>query len=301
MKRSSSSRGPSRVSQREVQHPGDASEDAPRDISSGDEPRSGRARFESSLRYEHERQHWPRRHASSDTAHEERFRGASSRGEGDEEEALGQARLQTARRRRAKQKVRATTLLFVVPTVAFSLVLMALAHVVFADWRRYNSEEAIARAQLVALEEQLDNGKRRLAVLRSDKGREQLLVEHGFLKPGDRILLFPSEPGQDVPAPIAKNDLAPRRAAMRDENAGSAWNRASRSVRLWLDSLRASARPIAPPAQNAASPANSSPAEATQSAATQSADTQSADTQSAPSTDAPASSSELSTETPASP
>lgn len=47
------------------------------------------------------------------------------------------------------------------------------------------------QAQLSALERQRDEEKGRLAHLKSEKGREQLLVERGYLKPGDRFLLFP--------------------------------------------------------------------------------------------------------------
>ena len=47
------------------------------------------------------------------------------------------------------------------------------------------------QTQLTALERQRDEEKGRLAHLKSEKGREQLLVERGYLKPGDRFLLFP--------------------------------------------------------------------------------------------------------------
>jgi hypothetical protein len=258
MKRSSSSRFPSRESQREAAAREPVARESLRHAASADglissgEPRaserSERVRFEVVARHDHDRQHWPRRHGSAQELREERVFGRSDSGD-DEDEGASQQRLKMARRRRALQRVRATTLLFVLPTVAFSLVLMTLAHVVFGDWRRYNAEADIARAQLLALQEQLDNGKRRLAVLRSDKGREQLLVEHGYIKPGDRILLFPTEPGQDVPSPLSTNDLAPRRAAIRDESAGSAWQRASRSLSDWIGSLRSQpARPATFPA-----------------------------------------------------
>lgn len=49
------------------------------------------------------------------------------------------------------------------------------------------------QSQLAALERQNDEEKNHLAHLRSEKGREQLLVERGYHKPGDRFLLFPSE------------------------------------------------------------------------------------------------------------
>ncbi len=49
------------------------------------------------------------------------------------------------------------------------------------------------QVQLDALERQKAEEQGRLAHLKSEKGREQLLVERGYLKPGDRFLLFPEE------------------------------------------------------------------------------------------------------------
>lgn len=52
------------------------------------------------------------------------------------------------------------------------------------------------QTQLDALERQKNEEQGRLAHLKSEKGREQLLVERGYLKPGDRFLLFPEESGK---------------------------------------------------------------------------------------------------------
>jgi heme exporter protein D len=49
------------------------------------------------------------------------------------------------------------------------------------------------QVQLDALERQKAEEQGRLAHLKSEKGREQLLVERGYLKPGDRFLLFPDD------------------------------------------------------------------------------------------------------------
>ncbi len=49
------------------------------------------------------------------------------------------------------------------------------------------------QTQLDALERRNAEEQGRLAHLKSEKGREQLLVERGYLKPGDRFLLFPEE------------------------------------------------------------------------------------------------------------
>lgn len=50
------------------------------------------------------------------------------------------------------------------------------------------------QTQFAALQEQENEEKRKLAYLQSEKGREQILAERGYLKPGDRILLFPPDP-----------------------------------------------------------------------------------------------------------
>jgi hypothetical protein len=163
--------------------------------------------------------------------------------EGEPVDVESACRLQAARRRRARQKVRATTLLFLVPTAAASLALIAMSSVVLRDLRLYESEERIARAQLAALEEQLANGERRLATLKSNKGREQLLVEHGFIRPGDRVLLFPAAPEEESAA-TARNDIAARRGAFREAVSSSAWERASRTVSEWVGSLRSKAAPV---------------------------------------------------------
>lgn len=52
-------------------------------------------------------------------------------------------------------------------------------------------------AQRDALDKQLSEDSKKLAYLKSEKGREQILAERGYLKPGDRILLFPADPKPD--------------------------------------------------------------------------------------------------------
>lgn len=47
--------------------------------------------------------------------------------------------------------------------------------------------------QLAALEKQKHEDEKKLAYLQSEKGQEQILAQRGYLKPGDRILLFPVE------------------------------------------------------------------------------------------------------------
>ncbi len=194
----------------------------------------------------------------------------------------GSARLQLARQRRERQKMRATTLLLVIPTTAFSLMLMAMAHVVFRDWRSYESEASIAHAQLSALQEQLDTGQRRLSSLRSPKGREQILVEHGFIRPGDRMLLFPAEaaskPGTPEPStPEAstsrtQSDIAARRA-IHNAAPASPWDRAARAMTGWLDHFSGSQPEPAPnAAPDAAASTSLAPQAANATAASSEAD-----------------------------
>lgn len=62
-----------------------------------------------------------------------------------------------------------------------------------ADFRQIHGQVVEKQAQFRALDKQRNDEKSRLAHLKSEKGREQLLAERGYLKPGDRILLFPAE------------------------------------------------------------------------------------------------------------
>ncbi len=151
-------------------------------------------------------------------------------------------RLKSARVRHAKQRVRATMLAYLVPTLVFSLVLIAMTSVVAGDWRRFNGEVARNEAQLKVLTTQLETGKRRLNVLESDKGREQLLIENGYLKPGERILLFPPDAIEKQEMQLAPNDLAPQPRVVSSGNNGSPWQRATRTIGDWFSSLRSSVK-----------------------------------------------------------
>lgn len=52
------------------------------------------------------------------------------------------------------------------------------------------------QTQLAALDKQRDEESKKLTYLKSEKGREQILAQRGYLKPGDRILLFPEPKAQ---------------------------------------------------------------------------------------------------------
>jgi hypothetical protein len=49
------------------------------------------------------------------------------------------------------------------------------------------------QTQLSALNQQKNEEEKKLAYMRSEKGREQVLAERGYLKHGDRILVFPAD------------------------------------------------------------------------------------------------------------
>lgn len=67
---------------------------------------------------------------------------------------------------------------------------IALAEI---DQSRIQEQLEENRVQWAALERQRQEEEQRLSFLKSDEGRGQLLAERGYLRPGDRILLFPSE------------------------------------------------------------------------------------------------------------
>ncbi len=103
----------------------------------------------------------------------------------------------------------------------------------YTQYREYQEQADSKASQLSALEAQHDTMKRRLAFLQLPKGREQTLLEHGYIRPGDRILLFPSEPKttnsvrKTTPIPVTQAPVVAR------EEGGTAWSRAARSVSRW--------------------------------------------------------------------
>jgi hypothetical protein len=62
-----------------------------------------------------------------------------------------------------------------------------------AEHHRLRVQVRQKEVQLTAINKQKYEEEKRLAYLRSEKGRDQILAERGYLKPGDRILLFPVE------------------------------------------------------------------------------------------------------------
>ncbi len=52
---------------------------------------------------------------------------------------------------------------------------------------------ASKQTTLQALQKQLDQGRKRLSAFNGGSGRERALAENGFIRPGERILLFPRD------------------------------------------------------------------------------------------------------------
>jgi hypothetical protein len=62
-----------------------------------------------------------------------------------------------------------------------------------SEQRRLHAQVYAKQTQLAALDKQKHEEEKKLAYMRSEKGREQILAERGYLKPGDRILVFPAD------------------------------------------------------------------------------------------------------------
>jgi hypothetical protein len=146
-----------------------------------------------------------------------------------------------ARGRKARKRIKATTWVFGIGATAFWLCLTAMIFSVMQDLNSWQTQVNNKQVQLTALEDQLETGRKRLSVLQSPKGREQLLMEHGYIKPGDRILLFPATPEEKQAAQIPKNDLTAKPASIQGNRDGSAWRRAGETLRGWWQGLTDSA------------------------------------------------------------
>lgn len=112
------------------------------------------------------------------------------------------------RKRRARARKRRWSVWLI--TGAFtlaSLLLMATIFSVKAEHTRWQNRVAQREAELTVLEGQLKAGERRLAALQSPQGRQELLIDNGYLKPGDRYLEFKPEADDEKQAPLPPNDL----------------------------------------------------------------------------------------------
>lgn len=117
-----------------------------------------------------------------------------------------------ARRAAKKAATRRNNLVAWVITAAITVVIAGTSVGVYSDY--LSMQRRIARKQetLTDLKKQEDNGRRRLAQLSSPRGREQVLVNNGYIKPGDRLLLFPRTEEEARAARVPQNDLVSRPA-----------------------------------------------------------------------------------------
>lgn len=63
-------------------------------------------------------------------------------------------------------------------------------------WKDYKDVKALVVSKQVTLkaqQEQLAQGRKRLNAFNGGSGRERALAKNGFIRPGERILLFPSD------------------------------------------------------------------------------------------------------------
>ncbi len=148
-------------------------------------------------------------------------------------------RVRAVRRKRARR--RAPRLLWIIPAMLVFLALSAMMAANFAQYRKYQRQADFKAVQLASLSETQSALDHRLAFLQLPKGREQVLLEHGFLKPGQRILLFPAD--KAVPD-NASNDIVSS-TGMTDtttlsdkDDGGNAWQRTARTLSHWMHKLQ---------------------------------------------------------------
>jgi hypothetical protein len=94
-----------------------------------------------------------------------------------------------------------------------SLLLMGGMFKVHSEYREWQMRVEKREEELAALKTQLAVGQKRLTALQSPQGREQVLVEHGYLRSGDRLLQFPPDAEESRQATLPPNDLTPHPVA----------------------------------------------------------------------------------------
>lgn len=165
---------------------------------------------------------------------------------GDEVRAMAAARLKKARRGRAPRTLRNS--LFMCGALVVWLLLVAYSLDNYRQYRVFQNLAEGRQVQLTALQSQLRAGQQKLAFMQMPQGREQLLMERGYLRPGDRILLFPESenaaaqnaaPTGAVPPSIAPTPvITPQSGAQQNT---SAWRRTAQTAGSWYQTLREAA------------------------------------------------------------
>ncbi len=116
-------------------------------------------------------------------------------------EVLDDPRAAAKARKRRRARSRVVRLLIAGLTGTVLLGLTALLKISHADYSAARGEVESRETQLRTLQAQQRSGHIRLAALQHEKGRAQSLIEHGYVRPGDRILLFPATPPPTTPQP----------------------------------------------------------------------------------------------------
>ncbi len=68
---------------------------------------------------------------------------------------------------------------------------------IMGEYKGVKARVATKQETLKALQAQLERGRKRLAVSNRGSGRERALAENGFVRPGERILLFPRDKNKE--------------------------------------------------------------------------------------------------------
>lgn len=153
------------------------------------------------------------------------------------------ARLGGSRPRRASGRF--ANLILMIIFGPSTLLLWAMIYLGLNQCHWMQAQVDAKQAQLTAFTRQYEVGQRRLIALRSNKGNEEILIENGYIPPGDRILLFPATPAEQRKAATAPNDLSPHEpligAAPPTATASSVWRSAGDVLHNWWGALRVAA------------------------------------------------------------
>jgi hypothetical protein len=95
------------------------------------------------------------------------------------------------RRELKKKRGRQSALVAWLLAVGASVMIGLAAAKVSVELDKAEGRVAQKRATLADLKTQFEIGKKRLKALNSASGKERVLVENGFVKPGQRLLLYP--------------------------------------------------------------------------------------------------------------
>jgi hypothetical protein len=95
------------------------------------------------------------------------------------------------RRAQKKKRARQNSLLAWTVAAAITIVIGGTAAGILSEYQRVQGRVSLKRATLADLKMELESGRKRLGALASAGGKERVLVENGYIKPGERLLLFP--------------------------------------------------------------------------------------------------------------